>query len=266
MRTPSPAIRTLVVIPTYNEIENLPIILGHVLAALPQSDVLVVDDSSPDGTGDLADELSRAEQRLHVLHRTTKDGLGRAYLAGFAWGVDRGYEILVEMDADGSHPADRLPALIEATRTDPAAPVAAIGSRWMKGGRVVDWPLRRELLSRSANLYARIALGLKVHDATAGFRAYPASALRRMRLDGVDSQGYCFQIDLTLRAVEGGVQLREVPITFRDRELGESKMSGAIVFEAMAKVTLWAFTRHLPRRLGRRFGGSRTNEVTDVRR
>jgi dolichol-phosphate mannosyltransferase len=235
--------------PTYNEVDNLSSILRRVFESLPECHVLVVDDSSPDGTGLLADELAQSEDRLHVLHRASKDGLGRAYLAGFAWGLERDYGLLIEMDADGSHPADRLPALVEAASNDPASPVASIGSRWTPGGRVVDWPLRRELLSRWANRYARLALGLHVHDATAGFRAYPAVALNRMRLEKVDSQGYCFQIDLTLRAVEGGVGLCEVPITFRDRELGESKMSSSIVFEAMAKVTLWAFTRHIPRRI-----------------
>lgn len=244
--------RTIVIIPTYNEVENLPIIVEQVLSALPATDLLVVDDSSPDGTGDLAERISASDARVHVLHRTTKDGLGRAYLAGFAWGLQRGYDLLIEMDADGSHPADRLPALVEAARIDDERPVAAIGSRWVKGGSVVDWPRRRELLSRWANRYARIMLGLSVHDATAGFRAYPAPALRRMKLESVSSQGYCFQIDLTLRAVENGVGLREVPIRFRDRELGTSKMSGAIIVEAMAKVTLWAFTRHLPRRFGKR--------------
>ncbi|MGQ7310493.1 polyprenol monophosphomannose synthase [Microbacterium arabinogalactanolyticum] len=244
--------RTIVIIPTYNEVENLPIIVEQVLNALPTTDLLVVDDSSPDGTGDLAERISASDERVHVLHRTTKDGLGRAYLAGFAWGLQRGYDLLIEMDADGSHPADRLPALVDAARVDDVRPVAAIGSRWVKGGSVVDWPRRRELLSRWANRYARLMLGLSVHDATAGFRAYPAPALRRMKLESVSSQGYCFQIDLTLRAVENGVGLREVPIRFRDRELGTSKMSGAIIVEAMAKVTLWAFTRHLPRRFGKR--------------
>lgn len=242
--------RTVVIVPTYNELENLPLIVEQVIGALPTTDILVVDDASPDGTGALADQLASADPRVHVLHRTAKDGLGRAYLAGFAWGLERDYELLIEMDADGSHPADRLPALVQAATVDPSAPVASIGSRWVQGGSVVDWPLRRELLSRWANVYARLMLGIPVHDATAGFRAYPAAALRRMDLAGVRSQGYCFQIDLTLRAVEQGVALREVPIRFRDRELGTSKMSGAIIAEAMSKVTLWAFTRHLPRRLG----------------
>lgn len=244
--------RTVVIIPTYNEIENLPIIVEQVLGAMPSTDILIVDDSSPDGTGALADRLAGDDARLHVMHRTTKDGLGRAYLAGFDWGLERGYELLIEMDADGSHPADRLPALIAAASDDESEPVAAIGSRWVKGGSVIDWPRRRELLSRWANRYARFMLGVPVHDATAGFRAYPASALRRMDLRDVRSQGYCFQIDLTLRAVENSVSLREVPIAFRDRELGTSKMSGAIIVEAMLKVTAWAFTRHLPRRFGRR--------------
>ena len=156
--------RTIVIIPTYNEVENLPIIVEQVLSALPATDLLVVDDSSPDGTGDLAERISASDARVHVLHRTTKDGLGRAYLAGFAWGLQRGYDLLIEMDADGSHPADRLPALVEAARIDDERPVAAIGSRWVKGGSVVDWPRRRELLSRWANRYARIMLGLSVHD------------------------------------------------------------------------------------------------------
>ncbi|WP_341769717.1 polyprenol monophosphomannose synthase [Agromyces protaetiae] len=211
-------------------------------------DVLVVDDASPDGTGDLADALAAADPRVHVLHRASKDGLGAAYLAGFAWALERGYDLVVEIDADGSHPASKLPELLAAARDDEGAPVAAIGSRWTPGGTVVDWPLHRELLSRGANAYARFMLGLRVHDVTAGFRAYPASALRRMDLADVDSRGYCFQVDLTLRAVRAGVEIVEVPIEFRDRELGVSKMSGSDVAEAMARVTLWAFTRRAGRR------------------
>ncbi|MCW2830707.1 MAG: Dolichyl-phosphate beta-D-mannosyltransferase [Aeromicrobium sp.] len=236
----SPRPRSLVIIPTYNERENLPLILASLFAAAPEVDVLVVDDGSPDGTGSLADEIAAGDERVSAQHRTGKLGLGSAYLQGFAWGLEHGYDHLIEMDADGSHPPSELPAMISAV--DGSAGVA-IGSRWVKGGSVVNWPRRREALSRGANLYARFMLGVPVRDATAGFRVYRADVLRSIDLDGIDSKGYCFQIDMTLRVIDAGFEVVEHPIQFKDRELGESKMSGSIVGEAMTKVTLWGIRR-----------------------
>jgi dolichol-phosphate mannosyltransferase len=237
--------RILVAIPTYNEIENLGITLSGLHASMPNASVIVVDDGSPDGTGVLADRLARSDARISVIHRSGKSGLGSAYLAAFDWGISRGYDVLVEMDADGSHPADVLPQMIQALGdlTSPTDPGLVIGSRWIEGGDVVNWPRSREVLSRGGNFYARLALGISVHDATAGYRAYRASLLKQIPFEKVDSFGYCFQIDLTLRTLGLGYRIVEVPITFRERERGESKMSKAIVFEAMAKVTVWGFAR-----------------------
>jgi dolichol-phosphate mannosyltransferase len=242
--------RPLVVIPTYDEAENVQEIVGRVLAEVPGADVLVVDDGSPDGTGDIVEAMGSEDDRVHLLRRTGKLGLGTAYVAGFRWGLERGYDLLVEMDADGSHPADRLPALIDAVASaDPADDVLlAIGSRWTAGGSVVDWPKPREVLSRGGNAYARIVLGLDVRDITAGFRVYRADAIARMDLDAVDSKGYCFQVDMTLRVHDLGGRIVEVPIRFRDRVRGVSKMSQAIVVEAMLRTTQWG----LQRRFGRR--------------
>lgn len=238
--------RTLVIVPTYDERENIHRTVDNVLTALPDAHLLVVDDASPDGTGELADEIAAKDPRVHVLHRTIKNGLGGAYLAGFAWALEHGYELVGEFDADGSHPASALPAMRAALVGNPGVSLA-IGSRWVRGGRVVDWPKRREALSRGANLYARLALGLGVHDATAGFRLYRASILDRLDLATVKSRGYCFQIDLTVRTLQAGGRIVEVPITFRDRELGVSKMSGSIVVEAMTMVTVWGLARLLGR-------------------
>jgi dolichol-phosphate mannosyltransferase len=234
--TPPAASRVLVVIPTYNEYENLPVIVKRLHAAAPEVHVLVADDNSPDGTGRLADELVAADTRIHVLHRKGKEGLGAAYLAGFAWGLTEGYEVICEMDADGSHPPERLPAMLE--RIADGADLA-IGSRWVRGGEVVDWPKSREVLSRGANTYTRLALGMPVKDATAGFRAFRSTTLEKMDLASVTSQGYCFQVDLTWRAVRAGLRVDEVPITFAERQVGVSKMSTAIIREALIRVTQW---------------------------
>lgn len=226
---------SLVVVPTYNEAENIETVLGRLLAAVPDTDVLVVDDGSPDGTGDLADKLAADDARVHVLHRNEKAGLGAAYLAGFRWGLDRGYTVLVEMDADGSHQPEQLPRLLaEVARAD-----LVIGARWVPGGSVVNWPRHRELLSRGANTYARLALGIPVHDSTAGFRAFRRETLEGLGLEEVRSQGYCFQIDLTRRAVARGFRVVEVPIMFVERELGQSKMTGDIIREAFVNVARW---------------------------
>jgi dolichol-phosphate mannosyltransferase len=228
----------LVVIPTYNERLSLPIVVERLRAAAPEVHILVADDGSPDGTGELADLLADEDDHIHVLHRATKNGLGAAYLAGFRWGTARGYDVLVEMDADGSHRPEHLPELLAAL--DGADVV--IGSRWVPGGGVVNWPRHRQWLSQGGNRYTQLMLGLGVRDATAGFRAYRASALARMDLDTVASQGYCFQVDLTRRATRAGLRVVEVPITFVEREQGDSKMSGAIVGEALWRVTQWGIT------------------------
>jgi dolichol-phosphate mannosyltransferase len=229
----------LVVIPTYNERDNLGPIVGRLHAALPAVHVLVVDDGSPDGTGELADKLAAGDDRIHVLHRTEKAGLGAAYIAGFRWGLDRDYQVLVEMDADGSHAPEDLPRLLAAL--DGADLV--IGSRYVPGGRVVNWPKSREVLSRGGNVYSKLALGVRINDITAGFRAYRRRVLEKLELDGVASHGYCFQVDLTWRTVRAGFSIVEVPITFTEREIGTSKMSGSIVREALLRVTQWG-VRH----------------------
>jgi dolichol-phosphate mannosyltransferase len=231
-----------VIVPTYNERDSLPGLLRSLRPAVPEAHVLVVDDSSPDGTGALADAAAKADSHIDVLHRPRKDGLGRAYLEAFAWGLERGFDPLVEMDADGSHPADRLRALLQAV--DDGADLA-IGSRWAPGGRVVGWPLRRHLLSRGGNWYVARALRLGVADATAGFRAYRAGLLRRIDLDAVEAEGYAFQVNMVMAARDLGARIAEVPITFTERERGRSKMDGRIVREAMWLVTKWGLVRRL---------------------
>ena len=244
--------RTLVIIPTYNERENIGSIVGRVRASAPEVDVLVVDDGSPDGTGELADALAATDASVHVLHRSGKDGLGAAYRAGIAWGLGAGYDAIVEMDADGSHQPEQLPRLLGALRDggDSGADVV-LGSRWVEGGGVVNWPSHRRLISRGGSAYSRIALGLPVRDVTGGYRAFTAEALRTLRFDRTESQGYCFQIDMTRRAYDAGLVIVEVPITFVERERGASKMGGGIVAEAMLRVTLWGITG-LPRRFRKR--------------
>jgi dolichol-phosphate mannosyltransferase len=227
--------RVLVIIPTYQEHENLPLIVSRVRAAVPDVHILVADDNSPDGTGKLADELAADDDHVHVLHRPGKRGLGAAYVAGFAWGLEAGYDVIVEMDADGSHQPEQLPRLLDALATADVV----LGSRWVTGGEVRNWPKSREILSRGGNAYARIALGLPLRDATGGYRAYRAKVLRAFDLTTVRSQGYCFQVDLALRSCRRGYRVVEVPITFVERELGASKMSRAIVLEALWRVTLW---------------------------
>lgn len=236
----------LVIIPTYDEAANLAWIVERILAAQPQLHVLVADDGSPDGTGAIADGLAAADERVHVLHRVSKQGLGSAYRAGFAWGLERGYDTLLEMDADGSHRPEDL-AQILAASADGADLV--LGSRWVSGGGVVNWPWHRRFISRGGTLYARLMLGLDVKDATGGFRAFRRETLERLPLDEVASQGYCFQIDMTRRVAAAGMDVVEVPITFVERERGESKMSGAIVREALWRVTLWGAARLVPARM-----------------
>lgn len=233
--------KALVIIPTYNERENIARVVTRV-RALNDVDVLVADDSSPDGTGGIADGLAAADPRVHVLHRAGKEGLGRAYLAGFRWGLERGYSHLVEMDADGSHrPEDLGRLLMRAVRED--APDLVIGSRYVPGGRVVNWPRSREALSRGGNLYTRLWLGLPTNDSTAGFRVYRADLLGRLPLEQVAAAGYYFQVEMTRRTWLAGGRIVEVPITFVERELGTSKMSRAIVLEALAHTTRLGIAR-----------------------
>jgi dolichol-phosphate mannosyltransferase len=224
----------LVVVPTYNEAGNIEGIIDAVASALPEGSVLVVDDGSPDGTGTLVAE--HPSPRVHLLQRSAKQGLGRAYLAGFRWGLEQGYERFVEMDADFSHDPRDLPALVGATE----ACDVAIGSRYVPGGRVVGWSRSRELLSRFGNTYARWLLGFVFRDSTSGFRCYRRAVLEGITLDEVASEGYAFQIDMTYRAWRLGFTIQEVPIAFRDRTNGHSKMSKAIVIEAVGSVARWA--------------------------
>jgi dolichol-phosphate mannosyltransferase len=225
----------LVVVPTYNEASNLAGIVGRVRSAVPTADLLVVDDGSPDGTGQVAEHLAAADDRVHVLHRPAKEGLGAAYVAGFRWGLDRGYARLVQMDADGSHLPEQVPLLLRGLLDADLV----IGSRWAPGGSVHNWPLVREVLSRGGNLYARLATEVDVRDATGGFRAWRREALEALDLDSVASTGYCFQVDLTRRAVRAGLRVRELPIRFVERTRGRSKMDAAVVREALWRITLW---------------------------
>jgi len=231
--------KILVIIPTYNEIESLPVIVSAVRKNTPSVYILVADDNSPDGTGKFADDLALADSHIRVLHRTAKNGLGAAYLAGFAWAKDNGYDVVVEMDADGSHRAVDLPLLLNAL----VDADAVLGSRWVSGGEVVNWPLSRKILSRGGNLYTRFMLRIPLHDATGGFRAYRISALEVMNVQSVQSQGYCFQVDLAWRAVQNKLRVVEVPITFVERELGTSKMDSTIVKEALLRVTIWGIEK-----------------------
>ena len=230
----------LVVIPTYNERDNIERIVSRLRAALPKAHALIVDDGSPDGTGEIADRLAaESDGHIHVMHRTEKNGLGAAYVAGFTWGMERDYAVLVEMDADGSHAPEDLPRMLDALEDADLA----IGSRYVPGGKIVNWPKRRYLLSWGANTFTRVALGARVKDMTAGFRAYRREALQKIRIDNVASRGYCFQIDLGWRTIEAGFTVVEVPITFTEREHGVSKMGGDVIREALIRVTKWGLRR-----------------------
>lgn len=238
----APSERTLVIIPTYDERENLPGVVERLLVAAPDVSVLIADDNSPDGTGEVADRLAADDVRgrISVLHRTGKEGLGAAYIAGFRWGLERGYTVLVEMDADGSHPPERLPAMLDAV--DDGADLA-IGSRYVPGGSVVNWPWQRHVISRGGNVYSRIMLGVGIKDITAGYRAYRADALAEMDMDSIESKGYCFQIDMTWRLLGNGRKVVEVPITFTERTIGQSKMSESIFREAAVNVAKWGWEK-----------------------
>jgi dolichol-phosphate mannosyltransferase len=243
--------RVLVIIPTYNEAENIRLIIERVRRAIPAVDVLIADDNSPDGTGGIADELAAADDHIQVLHRPGKAGLGAAYQAGFAWAKEKAYDVVVEMDADGSHAPEELPSLLDALRdTD-----AVLGTRYVPGGSVHNWPLHRLALSRGGNLYIRMALGMPFKDATGGYRAYKMAVLDAIDVATVASQGYSFQVELAWRAYRHGFRIAEVPITFTERERGASKMSGNIFKEQLLRVTVWGLqTRRdtLLAKLGRR--------------
>ena len=230
--------RCVIVMPTYNEADNLEWIVGRLRRAQPGVDVMVVDDNSPDGTGDLADRLAAADPAIRVVHRTEKAGLGAAYLHGFDVALRAGYDVVGEMDADGSHQPEQLQRLLDALRTADLV----IGSRYVAGGSVVNWPLPRLLLSRGGNLYVRLLLGIQVSDATAGFRLFRRTTLEAIDLGSVRSTGYVFQTDLAYRTVSRGLRLTEVPIEFIERERGDSKMSGQVASESLRKITRWGLT------------------------
>jgi dolichol-phosphate mannosyltransferase len=242
--------RVVVVIPTYNEAGNLAWIVRRVRAAQPDVDVLVVDDASPDGTGAIADELAAADSAVRVLHRTAKDGLGAAYLHGFRVALEAGYDVIGEMDADGSHQPEQLDRLLAALSDADLV----IGSRWVPGGSVVNWPLNRELLSRGGNLYVRMLLGISVRDATAGFRLFRRATLEKIDLESVESTGYVFQTDMVARTLAAGLVVKEVPIEFVERVRGDSKMSGAVATESLKRITAWGLRqrRDQVRRVWRR--------------
>jgi dolichol-phosphate mannosyltransferase len=227
--------RVLVIIPTYQERENIEQIVARLTASVPGAHVLVVDDGSPDGTGKIAEAIADQDPRVHVLHRSEKAGLGAAYIAGFSWGLDAGYDVFVEMDADGSHAPEQLARLLGALE---GADVV-LGSRYVPGGAVVNWPRHRKALSVGGNLYVRMALGIELRDATGGYRAYRRHVLESIDYATVASEGYCFQVDLARRSLAAGFRIVEVPITFVERERGDSKMSGEIVREAFFMVARW---------------------------
>ena len=230
--------RVVMVIPTYNEALNLAWIVGRLREAQPGVDVMVVDDNSPDGTGKIADELAAADPAVTVVHRTEKAGLGAAYLHGFQVALDAGYDVIGEMDADGSHQPEQLHLLLDALRSADLV----IGSRWVPGGSVVNWPKSREFLSRGGNLYVRMLLGVKVRDATAGFRVFRRATLEAIDVASVQSTGYVFQTDMAWRTLRAGLKVVEVPIEFIERERGDSKMSGAVASESLKRITRWGLS------------------------
>jgi len=227
-----------VLVPTYQELHTLPSIVHRIFEHNPEVHVLVIDDNSPDGTGKLADQLKAKYSNLQVLHRNSKNGLGAAYIDGFNNSIND-FDVLVEMDADGSHdPQDLVTILKEIDNYD-----CVLGSRWVPGGKVINWPKSREILSRGGNSYARWMLGIDIGDATGGFRAYKTTALKQLDLSDIDSQGYCFQVDMVRRLLKKGFKIKEVPITFTERTIGTSKMSRNIVLEAFLKIGIWGLQR-----------------------
>ena len=239
------------VVPTYDEADNLAWLVGRILASVPHADVLVVDDSSPDGTGAIADRMAAQEPRIQVLHRPTKEGLGKAYLAGFRWALARDYDVIGEIDADGSHQPEQLPSLLAALEDADLV----IGSRWVAGGSVTNWAFTRELLSRGGNLYTRLLLGIHVRDATAGYRLFRRTTLEKIDLDDVSSYGYVFQADLAFRTLRAGLRVVEVPIEFVERVRGDSKMTRDVATESLRRITRWGLSerrRQLRELLSRR--------------
>ena len=248
--------RIVMIIPTYDEAENLAWIVERLRRAQPGLDVLVVDDDSPDGTGRIADGLAAADSQVRVLHRTSKEGLGAAYLHGFRWALAEGYDVIGEMDADGSHQPEELHRLIDAL----ADADLVIGARWVPHGSVVNWPLSRQLLSRGGNLYVRLLLGIGVHDATSGFRLFRRHTLEKVDLDLVRSTGYVFQTDLVARTLQAGLTVREVPIEFVERVRGDSKMTPDVASESLKRITQWGLSERreqVRRALARRRDRSR---------
>lgn len=255
------SVRVLTIIPTYNEIESLPRTVARLRAAVPEADILVVDDSSPDGTGEWADDMAARDERIHVMHRAGKEGLGAAYIAGFRYALENGYDVIVEHDADGSHQPEQLPRLLKAVEDGADL---AIGSRWVPGGKIVNWPLSRKLISRGGSFYSRVMLGMPLRDITAGYRAYRREALEALDFSSIESVGYGFQVDMTFRMHKLGMKIVEVPITFIERELGTSKMSGDIVREAMVNVTRWGAGERLAQ--AKRLGQGLSQRVRESRR
>ncbi|HEX5988299.1 MAG TPA: polyprenol monophosphomannose synthase [Nocardioides sp.] len=248
--------RAVMVVPTYNEAANLAWIVGRLRAAQPEVDVLVVDDGSPDGTGRIADGLAAEDAAVSVVHRTEKAGLGAAYLHGFRVALDRGYDVIGEMDADGSHQPEQLHRLLDAL----ADADLVIGSRWVPGGAVVNWPLHRKALSVGGNIYARLALGIPVRDVTAGYRVFRRTTLEKIQLETVESAGYCFQADLAWRTHRAGLRVVEVPIEFVERVRGESKMDRAVATESLRRITRWGLAER------RRQAGDVVSRVRSRRR
>lgn len=250
--------RVVMVVPTFNEALNIEWIVGRLRAAQPGVDVMIVDDNSPDGTGALADQLAAGDSQVRVVHRTEKAGLGAAYLHGFREALEAGYDVIGEMDADGSHQPEQLQRLVTALQgTNGGGADLVIGSRWVPGGSVVNWPKSREALSRGGNLYVRLLLGMKVRDATAGFRLFRRTTLEKIDLSSVQSAGYVFQTDLAWRTLQAGLKVVEVPIEFIERERGDSKMSGSVASESLKKVTRWGL-RERRKQLRRAFTRRRT--------
>ena len=234
----------LIIVPTYNEAESAPRLISSVLRLTPEAHILIVDDGSPDGTADICQEIADFDERVHVMRRADKQGLGSAYIAGFGWGLTRGFAAMVEMDADGSHRPEDLLLMLESFESDSSLDLV-IGSRWVSGGTVQNWARNRELLSRGANRYAKTLLGIPINDVTAGFRVYRATLLSRIDFASIVSEGYCFQIEMTRKVLALGGLIHEIPITFVERQHGVSKMTAKIVIEAMLRVTMWGLLRPL---------------------
>jgi dolichol-phosphate mannosyltransferase len=232
-------IRTLVIIPTYQESDNIENIIKRTLQVSENLDILVVDDSSPDGTANIVKEIMKQSPRVNLLVNSEKAGLGKAYVVGFRWGLAKQYQYFVEMDADGSHAPEQLPSILEKLSDFHVS----LGSRWVDGGKIENWPLSRQILSQGGNIYTRLMLGIKVKDATGGYRAYRREVLEAIDLAGIESQGYCFQVDMVRRSLQNGFKISETPITFTERELGNSKMSKSIVIEAFTRIGIWGLKR-----------------------